>query len=144
MAIPWLIGGVIAVVATAVTAAVASESSSESSDSGVREKERELERARERKETGTKKEDLRKYANRISTNLAQKYRPSYPKVLTEKLKPLVGSSKNTPKTKEFDSSLLELTDEYSAKKHAVEKLELELVELEDAMALLEMMDDEFK
>ncbi|PCM45941.1 hypothetical protein [Marinobacter sp. ANT_B65] len=144
MAIPWLIGGAIAVVATAITAAVASESSSGSSDSSVREKERELERAREHKETEAKKEDLQKYANRISLNLAQKYRPSDPNALAGKLKPVVSNWNNTLKTTDFASSLLQLADKYQTKQQAVEKLESELSELEDAMALLEMIDDEFK
>lgn len=144
MAIPWLIGGAIAVVATAVTAAVASESSSGSSDSSVREKERELERARERKESEAKKEDFQKYASRISLNLAQKYRPSDPNLLNGKLKPIVSTWNSTLKTTDVASSLLQLTDNYSTKQQAVEKRESELSELENAMALLEMIDDEFR
>lgn len=173
MAIPWLIGGAIVAAATAISAAVASNDSSESSESYVRDEERKLERERKQKETAAKRDELKTYADRVTKNLAQKYRKSEPELLHEKIEPLlsvsgVGKSaqlqsiftllgaQDLPRGNEYEhglqqflhipgtTSLLELTDKFQEQKQAVERLDSELEDLEDAMLLLEALNDEFR
>jgi hypothetical protein len=135
MPIPLLIGGVIAVAATAITAAVVSQNSSgRSSSSGVNDEELRTEKEKEFSDQKARKELLTKYSRQLAKNLAEKYGGLDSVVLENGLR--------TGNLKPFN--LLEHTAYFNEKQKTVDDLQGKLAILNDALAQLEALNEQFK
>lgn len=142
MAIPWLIGG--AVVAAAVTAVSSNSNRGSSGAGGSGEGEdRRLRSQRERENLRVNKAQFQAYAERVISNFANKYGGKGSGKLKRALTPKFFLSVVDQKIKQ-DDALLSIADGLSQRKMAVEDLCRKIRELEDAMASLEVLDNEFK
>ena len=165
MAIPWLIGGAAVAVAGVVAAAMSdNDSSSGSYSRDVRDEERRLERERKRQETLARKKELQTYVDRVTKNLAKKYAGSDSEHLHKELSEILGTASRVqsyiwPIGQTVSASLYQLkqnepvekllpllnsTAEFQEHQRLASYLQEELAELEEAMALLEVLNDEFK
>ncbi|WP_353223364.1 hypothetical protein [Salinisphaera hydrothermalis] len=157
--IPLLIGGAaaagIAVIAKSVSSTPGG-SSSQSSSTQIESKERELERQRRRNEAVARKDNLRRYTERVTSNLARKYGISdasgLSDVLTSELMSngeFAAMSSTPPYTRTLlgikdSKSILYKSARFQSHQQKIERVERQLLGYEKALEFLEEIDGRFK